>query len=54
MVSVKPVKPLKKTVTLKQIKEDAVLKHMALVKQSRLSVSPVTEKEWKRILELAA
>lgn len=54
MVAVKPVKALKKTVTLKQIKADAVLKGMALVKQSRLSVSPVTEKEWKRVLELAA
>lgn len=53
MVDVKPIKALKKTVTLKQIKGDAVLKHMALVKQSRLSVSPVTEKEWKRVLELA-
>lgn len=53
MVSVKPVKALKKFVTLKDIKADAVLKEMALVKQSRLSVSPVKEIEWNRILELA-
>lgn len=54
MVSVKPVKALKKPVTLKDIKADAILKEMALVKQSRLSVSPVTEKQWKRILECSA
>lgn len=53
MVSVKPVKALKKTVTLKDIKTDTVLKEMALVRQSRLSVSPVTEKQWKRVLELS-
>ena len=54
MVDVKPLKELKKTVTLKDIKADAILMGMALVKQSRLSVSPVTEKEWKRVLELSA
>ena len=53
MVDVRPVKALKKTITLKDIKADTVLKHMALVKQSRLSVSPVTDTEWKRILELS-
>ncbi|MBY0427724.1 MAG: EVE domain-containing protein [Alphaproteobacteria bacterium] len=53
MVSVKPVKALKKFVTLKDIKADKILNEMALVKQSRLSVSPVTEIEWNRILELA-
>lgn len=52
MVAVKPLKALKKTVTLKDIKADKALSGMALVKQSRLSVSPVTEKEWKRVLEL--
>jgi predicted RNA-binding protein with PUA-like domain len=53
MVDVKPVQALKKTVTLKQIKTDPALKDMALVKQSRLSVSPVTKVEWERILMLA-
>lgn len=53
MVSVKPVKALKQFVTLKDIKADTILNDMALVKQSRLSVSPVTEKQWKRVLELA-
>ena len=49
MVDVKPVKKLKKTVTLADIKSHATLKNMALVKQSRLSVSPVTADEWKII-----
>ncbi len=47
MVDVKPVGPLKKPVTLAQIKSTAALKSMALVRQSRLSVSPVTDEEWK-------
>src|SRR5215216_450892 len=49
MVDVKPVKPLKKPVTLADIKSHVTLKNMALVKQSRLSVSPVTADEWKII-----
>ncbi len=49
MVDVKPVKPLKKPVTLAEIKSHAMLKNMALVKQSRLSVCPVTTDEWKII-----
>jgi predicted RNA-binding protein with PUA-like domain len=53
MVDVKPIKPLKKTVTLKEIKADAALSGMALLKQSRLSVSPVTKDEWERVLEIA-
>ncbi len=51
MVDVKPLKPLKKPVTLAEIKSHATLKNMALVKQSRLSVSPVTAQEWKTALE---
>jgi len=43
---------LKKPVSLDVIKKDALLKNMALVKQSRLSVMPVTPQEWRRILEL--
>jgi len=53
VVDVKPVKPLKKPVSLAQIKEDKRLANMALVKLSRLSVQPVTDDEWKTVLELA-
>ena len=51
-VDVKAVTPLKTPVTLAAIKEDAKLKDMALVKQSRLSVQPVTAAEWKRVCDL--
>jgi predicted RNA-binding protein with PUA-like domain len=53
-VDLKPVKPFAKSVTLEQIKADAVLKEMALVKQSRLSVMPVTAAQAKRLLKLGA
>ena len=46
MVDFKAIKPLKTPVTLKKIKETKSLADMALVKQSRLSVSPVRKKEW--------
>lgn len=51
MVSFKAVKPLKTPVTLAQIKGDAKLAEMALLKQSRLSVSPVKKTEWEYILK---
>lgn len=40
-------------VSLHQIKEDAALSEMVLVKNSRLSVQPVTRKEFQRVLALA-
>jgi predicted RNA-binding protein with PUA-like domain len=46
-------KKLKKPVTLAQIKADPMLKEMALVRLGRLSVQPVTEEEWRRVLQLA-
>jgi len=52
-VDIKPVRKLKKPVTLAQIKAEPALAGMALIKLSRLSVSPVTPAEWKKILELA-
>jgi predicted RNA-binding protein with PUA-like domain len=52
-VDVKPVKPLKNPVSLKTIKADKILKDMVFAKQGRLSVSPVTAEEWKRILDIS-
>lgn len=52
-VDLKPYKKLKSSVSLSQIKADKRLKDMALVRIGRLSVQPVTEKEWKIIMELA-
>ncbi len=47
------VKALARPVTLAQIKADTILQEMKLVKQSRLSVSPVTREQFARLLELA-
>ena len=52
MVSVSAVKPLKKRVNLAQIKDDKRLVHLALVKQSRLSVMPIDKKSWTIICNL--
>jgi predicted RNA-binding protein with PUA-like domain len=52
MVDVKAVKPLK-AVTLAQIKAEPRLAEMVLVNNSRLSVQPVSDAEWKIVLELA-
>ncbi|HYG23265.1 MAG TPA: EVE domain-containing protein [Verrucomicrobiae bacterium] len=51
-VDLKPVKPLKKPVTLDTIKGDKALQTLPLVKQSRLSVTPMNEAQFARILEL--
>jgi predicted RNA-binding protein with PUA-like domain len=51
-VDLAPVKKLKNTVTLEMIKKDKILKGMALVKLSRLSVLPVKKEEFERVLEL--
>ena len=53
MVDVAPVMPLTKSVSLKTMKADPLLQNMALVRQSRLSVCPVTADEWARVLALA-
>ncbi len=51
-MDIEAVEALKNPVTLKQIKADEKLTDMALVKISRLSVSPVTKKEFDHILKL--
>jgi predicted RNA-binding protein with PUA-like domain len=51
-VPVKSVKPLK-PVTLAAIKAEPRLAKMELIRQSRLSVAPVRDEEWKLILKLA-
>lgn len=52
-VPVEPVEPLKRPVTLKEIKAEPKLAKMELVRQSRLSVSPVRAEEWKLILKMS-
>ncbi|MEO5892781.1 MAG: EVE domain-containing protein [Ferruginibacter sp.] len=53
VVDLKPVKKLKKPVTLAQVKADKRLSEMALVRLGRLSVQPVTDEEWKIVMEMA-
>ena len=52
MVDFKAVKPLKKPVTLAQVKATPSLKNMSLVTSMRLSVQPVTAEEWKIICKI--
>lgn len=54
MVDVRAVEPLRRPVTLAELKAEPRLAKMALLqKGSRLSVQPVTPDEWKVVLELA-
>ena len=52
-VRVEPVRALDHPVTLKAIKAEPRLAKMELIRQSRLSVAPVRDEEWRRILEMA-
>jgi predicted RNA-binding protein with PUA-like domain len=52
MVDIKAVKPLKRPVTLEEIKVTPALKDMILVNNSRLSVQPVTDAEWAIICRM--
>lgn len=53
LVDVKCIKPLPKRVTLEQIKHHPLLMDMPLVRQSRLSISPVRNDQWQALMELA-
>ena len=51
-VDVKTKKSLKNPITLKQIKKEKKLSHLALVRQSRLSVMPIDKISWDLICKL--
>ena len=53
VVDLKPVRKLKKPVSLPQIKTEKTLTGMDLLRLGRLSVQSVKESEWKKVLELA-
>jgi predicted RNA-binding protein with PUA-like domain len=53
VVDIAPVTKLPRAVTLAEIKADAAFKDFPLVRISRLSVMPVTDAEWARIVEMA-
>jgi predicted RNA-binding protein with PUA-like domain len=52
-VDIESIRRLKNPVSLERIKADKRLADMALVRIGRLSVQPVTDREWKIVLELA-
>ena len=52
-VDIRAVRPVAVPVTLAMCKDDARLADMALVKNTRLSVQPVTEAEWRVVCEMA-
>ena len=52
-VDFKAVEPVKKPVTLAEIKADPKFKELKLVRQSRLSVSPVSDEHWKLLTKMA-
>jgi len=52
MVDVKAVEPLPKPVTLDAVKAELKLKAMILVNNTRLSVQPVTDAEWKIVCKM--
>lgn len=52
-VDIKAVRPVATPVTLAMCKQDARLADMALVKNTRLSVQPVTDAEWRVVCEMA-
>ena len=54
VVDFSPVEPLKKPVTLAQIKADTKLKDMNLLRQGRLSVVSIKREEFDRILEMGS
>ena len=52
VVDLKPIKPFKVPVTLEEIKATKELSEIALIKQARLSVMPITKKEFQVLLKL--
>jgi len=47
-------KALKKAITLKAIKKTDALQGIALIKQSRLSVMPISEQHWNEIIRMSS
>ena len=53
MVRVRALKSLPVPVTLSQIKKNKTLREFQMIKQTRLSVVPVSQKEWNEICKIA-
>ena len=53
VTDVRTKRKLKRAVTLEEIKSTPKLSNMALIKQSRLSVMPLTKNEWETIIKIS-
>lgn len=53
-VRVEPVRKLERPVTLADIKAEPALSKMELIRQSRLSVAPVRDEEWKKVISMGS
>lgn len=53
VIDVKPKKRVKRAITLGEIKQTKEFAEFALVRLPRLSVMPISEKEWKKLSEMA-
>jgi predicted RNA-binding protein with PUA-like domain len=53
-VDLAPIKPLRRPVTLRQIKSDSRLKQTPLIRQSRLSVMPLAAAEFRTIVKIGS
>jgi predicted RNA-binding protein with PUA-like domain len=53
-VDLSPIKPLRRPVTLRDVKTNARLKQIPLVRQARLSVIPLAESEFREIVMMAS
>ena len=54
MVDIRAVRPLRRAVSLAEIKQTPDLAQMSLLTSARLSVQPVTDAEWAFILDMAS
>ena len=53
VVDIKPIRPLKRRVELSEIKANPAFAEMPLIKQSRLSVMPLSKKDFDRLLQIS-
>jgi predicted RNA-binding protein with PUA-like domain len=53
VVDVEPVLPLARPLPMAEIRQDATLAGMKFVRMPRVAVQPVTDEEWRRVLEVS-
>ncbi|HSJ15080.1 MAG TPA: EVE domain-containing protein [Longimicrobiales bacterium] len=53
VVEVSPVRPLARPLPLAELRADATLQHLGFVRMPRVAVQPVSDPQWRRVLELS-